>query len=65
MTDMNQTTECPLEKTYIRQAMTVLNAIQIMKAKDRYCGSKPRRSLSVHVLYTPPLRTNSLSFYKI
>ena len=43
-------TECPLEKTYLRQAMTVLNAIQIMKAKDKYCGSKPRRSMSVHVL---------------
>jgi hypothetical protein len=34
MVDMNQTTEYPLEKTYLRQAMTVLNAFQIMKARD-------------------------------
>jgi hypothetical protein len=26
---------------YLRQAVTVLNAFQIMKAKDKYCGSKP------------------------
>jgi hypothetical protein len=49
MVDMNQSTECPMEKTYLRQAMTVLNSVQIMKAKEKY-GRKPRRSTSVHVL---------------
>jgi len=36
MVDINQTTECPLEKTYLRQVMTVLNEIQIVKAKDKF-----------------------------
>lgn len=40
MVDMNHTTVSIGEDRYLRQAVNVLNTIQIMKAKDKYCSNK-------------------------
>ena len=51
MVDKNQTIRVSIaEDWYPRQVMDVHNAIQIMKAKDKCCGSKLWRPTSMHAL---------------